>query len=82
MPLLKSPLLVPLWVLCRHTGLTPRLYVPLHITHEHSDKVKDVLQGICRRLQDVISKTPQENEEVTQIISKEFCKQRLCMSSS
>lgn len=39
--------------------------------------MKDVLQRIGRSLQDVISKTPQENEEVTQIIGKELCKQRL-----
>lgn len=62
------------WALCnKHPGL----HLPLHITHENSNEVKDVLQGISRSLQDVISKTPQENEEVTQIISKELCKQRL-----
>lgn len=55
----------------------PVLHLPLHVTHENSNKVKDVLQGIGRCLQYVISKTPQENEEVAQIIGKELCKQRL-----
>lgn len=53
-------------------------YLPLYITHENCNKVKDMFQGISRSLQNVISKTPQEDEEVTQIISKEFCQKKPC----
>lgn len=84
----KAPLTIPTFLFLSRCfavstkALDLALYVPLHITHENSNEVKDVLQRISRSLQDVISKTPQENEEVTQIICKEFCEERLHVSSS
>lgn len=65
----------------QHAGLSAGPYAPLHVTHEDSHKVKDVLQRIGTSLQDVVSETPQENEEVAQVISKEFCEQRLDVRS-
>lgn len=47
---------------------------PLYAPSEDGDKVKDMLQGICWRLQDVLSKAPEENEEITQVICKKFWK--------
>lgn len=82
----KAPLTIPTSLfLCFAVSIKSSqlgLDVPLHIAHENSNKVKDVLQRISRSLQDVISKTPQEYEEVTQVICKEFCEERLQISSS
>lgn len=49
--------------------------LPVYISRENSHKIKDVLQGIGRYLQEVISKATQKYEEVTQVVSKEFWEQ-------
>lgn len=45
-------------------------YIPLYITHKDGNKVKNLLQTFCGSLQDILCKTSQEDEKVSQV----FCK--------
>lgn len=45
---------------------------PFYASSENGDKMKDMFQGICWCLQDVIGKAAEKNEEITQVICKKF----------
>lgn len=46
--------------------------VPLHVTHEDSDEVKNLLQTFCRSLQNIVGKTAQEDEKISQVLCKKL----------
>lgn len=41
--------------------------VPLYVSHEDSNEVKDLLQTFSRGLQDVVGKSTQEDEKISQV---------------
>ena len=41
--------------------------------------MKDMFQGICRCLQDVIGKATEKNEEITQVICKKFWERKFSL---
>lgn len=49
---------------------------PFYAPSENGDKMKDMLQGICWCLQDVIGKAAEKNEEITEVICKKFWKRK------
>ena len=59
------------WMNSRHLPLFP---LPLHVSHEHSDEVEDLLQAVGRRLQDLVGEAAEEDKEISQVLRKELCR--------
>ncbi len=47
-------------------------HVPLYVTHEDSDEVKNLLQTFCRCLQNIVCKSAQEDEKISQVLCKKL----------
>ena len=52
---------------------------PFYASSENGDKMKDMFQGICRCLQDVIGKATKKNEEIAQVICKKFWERKFSL---
>lgn len=47
-------------------------HAPLYVSHKDSDEVKNVLQTLCRSLQNIVCKSPHEDEKISQVLCKKL----------
>ena len=63
-----------LWLPFESETLKCTDYVPLYIAHEDGDEVENMFETFRRGLQNVVRKSPQEDEEISQVLSKKLLK--------